>query len=278
MTRPAFQRQVLANRAVLSVEGEDSVSFLSGLVTSDVQALAIEEAGYGALLSPQGKILFDFFALRTVDGFLIDCAASQRLEFLQKLALYKLRARVSLAAREELEVGAMPDDDPLPLAYRDPRLEDMGHRMIAPKGTLPHGGGYDHWRISQGLGDSEADIGSGKLFPHEANLDQVGGVSFAKGCYVGQEVVSRMEHRATARSRIIMASYDGGAPPPGAVIMAGEKNIGMTLSASGSAGLALTRLDRLADAAEPLLTNGVRTQLTLPPWLKADAAAESIGA
>ncbi len=273
MTRPTFERQVLANRAVFSVEGDDAIEFLNTLVTADLAALDIENAAYGALLTPQGKILFDFFALRTVEGFLVDCAFTQRLEFMQKLGMYKLRAKVSVAPRDELEVGAMPDDDPLPLAYQDSRLSEMGYRMIAPKGTLPHGGGYDSWRISRGMADSDADIGVGKLFPHEANLDKIGGVSFTKGCYVGQEVVSRMEHRATARSRIVPVAYHGVAPPSGAVITSGQQSIGVALSSSASTGLTLMRLDRLAETKEALMVSGVKVDVCLPSWLANEEAA-----
>jgi tRNA-modifying protein YgfZ len=270
MTRPTFERQALASRAIFSVEGDEAVGFLNNLVTCDLGALETEQAAYGALLTPQGKVLFDFFALRTVEGFLIDCALSQRMEFLQKLGMYKLRAKVSIAARDELEVGAMPDDDPLPLAYADPRISSMGFRMIAPKGTLPHGGGYDEWRISQGLADSDADIGVGKLFPHEANLDHLHGVSFTKGCYVGQEVVSRMEHRSTARSRIVTIAYHGAAPPSGTLLMSGDKNIGMALSSAGSAGLAMVRLDRLQESSEPVTANGAKADVQIADWLKAE--------
>jgi tRNA-modifying protein YgfZ len=275
MTSRPFERQVLANRALFSVEGEDALRFLDALVTADLAALDTEQAAYGALLTPQGKILHDFFALRTVDGFLIDCAFSQRLDFVQRLATYKLRAKVSVAPRDELEAGAMPDDGSLPLAYPDPRLATMGCRMIAPKGTLPHGGGYDAWRIGQGIADSEADIGVGKLFPHEANLDKLGGVSFTKGCFVGQEVVSRMEHRATTRSRIVPVTYQGTAPPPGAVIMSGGHSIGIALSSSAATGLALMRLDRLREAAQALAVNGVGVEAKLPFWLA--MAAEEAG-
>lgn len=269
MTRPDFHRQALASRLAFSVEGDDAVEFLDNIVTIDVAALAEEQAGYGALLTPQGKILFDFFALRTVDGFLIDCAAAQRMEFLQKLNIYKLRAKVQIAPRDELEIGVMPDDDPLPLSYADPRLDSMGHRMIAPKGTLPHGGGYDAWRIAEGMADSEADIGIGKLFPHEANLDRLGGVSFTKGCYVGQEVVSRMEHRSTARSRIVPVTYDGPAPPSGTVISMGVVNVGLSLSTAGTTGLALVRLDRMRESPAPLRALNVIVHVHLPGWLQA---------
>jgi tRNA-modifying protein YgfZ len=268
MSRPDFHRQALPQRAVLSVEGDDAVDFLNNLVTIDVAALAEAQAGYGALLTPQGKILFDFFALRTVEGFLIDCAAAQRMEFLQRLGVYKLRAKVQIAPRDELEIGAMPDDDPLPLSYADPRIDGMGHRMIAPKGTLPHGGGYDAWRIAEGMADSDADIGVGKLFPHEANLDKLGGVSFNKGCYVGQEVVSRMEHRATARSRIVPVTYDGPAPPSGTIITMGVINVGLSLSTAGTTGLALMRLDRMRETPAPLRAHEVIVHVHLPGWLR----------
>jgi folate-binding protein YgfZ len=130
--------------------------------------------------------------------------------------------------------------------------------------------GYDAARIALGLADTDADLGSGEFFPHEANLDQLGGVSFKKGCYVGQEVVSRMEHRGTARSRILPVALDAEAPPKGSDIRSGEKQVGTLLSSDGHHALALVRLDRLADASEPLLTGAVTITVLKPRWARYD--------
>jgi folate-binding protein YgfZ len=152
----------------------------------------------------------------------------------------------------------------VPGGYRDPRSTDIGWRVIgAPEGEAE---GYDAARIAAGLADTSADLGSGEFFPHEANLDQLGGVNFRKGCYVGQEVVSRMEHRGLARSRILPVVLEGAAPLKGTDIRSGEKQVGTLLSSSGSSALALIRLDRLADATAPLMADGVTVTVLRPAW------------
>jgi tRNA-modifying protein YgfZ len=239
-TGPQFPLQKLANRAALAVTGPDAEAFLQRIVTADVGA-----ANYAALLTPQGKILADFFLLKTADGYLLDCALSQAASLLQRLTLYKLRADVKIEKRD-LEIGVSSGEIAMSFAYRDPRDARIGWRCFAGPGTLPPAQGYDAARISLGLADSDADIGSGALFPHEANLDRLGGVSFTKGCYIGQEVVSRMEHRGTARNRIRPVMFDGPSPAKGTEIRSGNISVGTVLSSTGNLGLALVRLDRLA--------------------------------
>lgn len=261
-----FQAGRLSGRAVISVGGPEAGPFLNNLLTADVTHLAAGAATYAALLTPQGKILSDMLVLRQGDGFLIDCAAGQRAELMKRLAMYKLRAKVEIAARDDLAVGVSPAE--IPGGYRDPRSPEIGWRIIGtPEGEAED---YDAARIAAGLADSAADIGSGEFFPHEANLDQLGGVSFKKGCYVGQEVVSRMEHRGTARSRILPVVLDGAAPAKGADIRAGEKQVGTLLSSAGSDALALIRLDRLAEAAAPLMAEGVTLRVRKPSWARYD--------
>ena len=257
-----FRAGRLPGRAILSVRGPEAGHFLHNLLTSDIDHLAEGQAAYAALLTPQGKILFDMVVLRQDDGFLIDCAEGQRADLLKRLSMYKLRSPVEIAARDDLAVGVSPVD--VPGGYRDPRSTDIGWRVIgAPEGEAE---GYDAARIAAGLADSAADLGSGEFFPHEANLDQLGGVNFKKGCYVGQEVVSRMEHRGLARSRILPVVLDGAAPPKGTDIRAGDKPVGTLLSSSGSNALALIRIDRLAEAMDPLLADGVPVKVLKPAW------------
>lgn len=261
-----FRAGRLPGRAILSVRGPEAGHFLHNLLTSDIDHLEQGQAAYAALLTPQGKILFDLLVVRQGDGYLIDCAAGQRAELMKRLAMYKLRAKVEIAARDDLGVGVSPVA--LPGGYRDPRSAAIGWRIIgAPEGEAE---GYDAARIAAGLADSAADLGSGEFFPHEANLDQLGGVNFRKGCYVGQEVVSRMEHRGLARSRILPVMLDGAAPPKGTDIRSGEKQIGTLLSSSGSRALALIRLDRLADATAPLVADGVSLKVLKPDWARYD--------
>ena len=259
-----FRAGRLPGRSILSVQGPEAGHFLNNLLTSDIDHLAEGQAGYAALLTPQGKILFDMILLGQGDGYLIDCAASQRADLMKRLAMYKLRAKVEIAARDDLAVGVSPVE--VPASYRDPRSAAIGWRTIGtPQGEAE---GYDAARIAAGLADSEADLGSGEFFPHEANLDQLGGVNFRKGCYVGQEVVSRMEHRGLARSRILPVVLAGAAPPKGTDIRSGEKQVGTLLSSSGPNALALIRLDRLAEATAPLLADGVTVKVQKPGWAK----------
>jgi folate-binding protein YgfZ len=274
MANSSFLMQVRRERAVLSLEGPEAENFLHNLVTADVLGLTEGERRYCALLSPQGKILFDFFVLKTAAGYLLDCATSQLEELTKRLMFYRLRAKVTISERKDLEVGVSPARPTGMMAYADPRTSLMGWRMIAETGTLPTGTGYDTARIALGLGDSDGDIGSGELFPHEANFDQMGAVSFTKGCYIGQEVVSRMEHRATARSRILPVTFDGPALPRGAAIKSADKAIGSILSSVENAALALIRLDRLGEATQPLVTNSVRTRVHKPAWIKYDVPSK----
>jgi len=274
MANSSFLMQVRRERAVLSLEGAESENFLHNLVTADVLGLAEGEARYGALLTPQGKILFDFFVVKTAEGYLLDCAASQLEELMKRLMFYRLRAKVAIAERKDLEVGVSPERPSGMTAYADPRTSLIGWRVIVEKGTLPTGTGYDAARIALGLADSDGDIGSSELFPHEANFDQLGAVSFTKGCYIGQEVVSRMEHRATGRSRILPVTFDGAAPPRGAAIKSADKIIGSVLSSAGNSALALLRLDRMAEATQPLLTDAVRVRVHKPAWIKYDVPSK----
>ena len=274
MANSSFLMQIRRDRAVLSLEGAETENFLHNLVTADVLGLAEGEARYAALLTPQGKILFDFFVVKTAGGYLLDCAASQLEELTKRLMFYRLRAKITIAERKDLEVGVSPERPPGMTAYADPRTSLIGWRVIAEKGTLPAGVGYEGARIALGLADSDGDIGSGELFPHEANFDQLGAVSFSKGCYIGQEVVSRMEHRATARSRILPVTFEGAAPPRGAAIKSADKAIGSILSSAGNAALALLRLDRMAEATQPLLTDAVRIRVHKPAWIKYDVPSK----
>jgi tRNA-modifying protein YgfZ len=176
----------------------------------------------------------------------------QRPDLLQKLLLYKLRAKLEIGTRDDLEIAVGTE------GYSDPRNSAMGHRFFAARSSFSKGAGYDAARIGLGLADSVQDIGSNVLFPHEANFDNINGVSFSKGCYVGQEVVSRMQHRGTARNRILRIRCDPTAPAKGVGIRGDDKLIGEVLSSVGQNALALIRTDRLADVVGEL-TAGANT-------------------
>ncbi|MGE0008411.1 MAG: folate-binding protein YgfZ [Parvibaculaceae bacterium] len=276
MQRLPFATQKLPSRAVLSVRGEDAKDFLQNLVTADIADLKPGQAAYAALLQPQGKILFDFFILADDGRFAIDCSRAQKADLLKRLSFYRLRARVSLEESDE-EVGVAAAKPPSGISYADPRVAQLGRRLIVPAGSLTDADGeaYHGGRIRLGIADSDEDIGSGELFPHEANLDQLGGVSFRKGCFIGQEVVSRMEHRGTARNRILPVYAPQGAAGKGSSITAGGKTIGTLLSAADKDALALIRLDRLKDAVEAgetLLTEAGPVHARKPGWARFDVA------
>jgi len=272
---------LLPDRAVFTINGQDAKGFLQGLVTSDVENLGDGQASHAGLLTPQGKIMFDFFVIGQADGFLIDCATSQIDEIVKRLGFYKLRAQVEITTQPDLAVAAMwGGDGDLSdgiLVVDDPRLADMGQRLIAKENELEplinaQSAHYHKHRILAGVPDTK-DIGSSLCFPHEANFDLLGGVSFTKGCYVGQEVVSRMQHRGTARSRIIPVSFDGNIDEPNAEIRAGSKKIGHMLSVVDNHGLALVRLDRAKsarDAGDLIEANGKVLTLVKPQWASFD--------
>ena len=272
---------VLPDRAVVGVEGAEARDFLHSLLTSDVEPLYTGQAVYGALLTPQGKILFDLFTLATEAGFLLDAAASTADDLAKRLAMYRLRRKITIELKPDLAVAAIWGSDVPPeldgaLLFRDPRAAGLGYRAIGPTARLEaaandDAGHYHEHRIGLGVADSDRDIGSGQLFPHEANLDQLQGVSFTKGCYVGQEVVSRMEHRGTARNRIVPVRFEGTRPAPGTEVAAGGRSLGRILSSENGRGLALLRLDR-AEAAraagQALLAGATPIVVERPEWAR----------
>src|SRR5688572_9824208 len=233
MHHPQFSPGLRTDRAVLAISGAEATHFLHNLLTADVEDLQPGETRYAALLTPQGKILFDFFLLSQAEDFLLDCAESQKAELIKRLGFYKLRAKVSITVRADCRVIVAPDSPEVANGYVDPRLSAIGWRAIVPMGGLQAGSGYDRARIRLGLADSQADLGSGEFYPQEANLDLLGAVSFDKGCYIGQEVVSRMQHRGSARSRILPVRLEATAPEKGSEVLSGGRNVGALLSSQG---------------------------------------------
>ena len=268
-------------RAVIGLDGSESRDFLHSLLTCDIQSLQPGQGAYGAQLTPQGKILFDLFTLAAETGFLLDAAAGSADDLVKRLTMYRLRRKIEIAPKTDLVVAAIwrsddPPEEEGAVVFRDPRAPGLGHRAIGPASALDaaataDAGQYDAHRMALGIADSERDIGSGQMFPHEANLDQLHGVSFTKGCFVGQEVVSRMEHRGTARSRIVPVRFDGPPPAPETAVTAGGRSLGRILSGLDGRGLALIRLDRAAaasSAGEPLVAGDTGLSLERPEWAR----------
>ncbi len=251
----------LADRGVVGIAGADAAPFLHNLVTNDILSLAPGEARFAALLTPQGKLLFDFlvFAQDAPEGrrLLIDAPRALAPDLIRRLGMYKLRAQVTIADRSaELACFAVLDSDSRPnipaLALaRDPRSEALGWRGVTdgPAAFPGDRAAYDRRRIAAGAPEGGVDFPYGDAYPHDADMDLLNGVDFSKGCYIGQEVVSRMKHRGAVRKRVIRYVAKGGpAPAPGTPIRAGETEIGVAGSRAGAEGLALVRLDRLASA------------------------------
>jgi tRNA-modifying protein YgfZ len=281
---------LLPDRGVLKVAGDDARNFLHGLVSADILKLTPGGARFGALLSPQGKIIADFIIVEAPaqngGGFFLDLPRALALPLVKKLGLYKLRSRVIIEDLSEiLGVIAAWDGDGMPavgLAYADPRLPALGWRVMlaahrtadaaAVLGAAPvDASEYEAHRIALGIPRGGVDFAYGDAFPHESDMDQLGGVDFAKGCYVGQEVVSRMEHRGIARTRAVPVGYDGAAPAPGTPVTAGGRQIGTMGSTAAGRGLALLRLDRVAEAAsrgETLLAGSVAIRPIKPDWAR----------
>nr|WP_281503008.1 folate-binding protein [Ancylobacter crimeensis] len=249
---------ILDSRAVIRVAGADAGHFLDNLLTARMPAPGAQR--YAALLAPQGKIIADMIIAATEGGFRLDTPRSTADELLKRLRLYRLRSKIELGTLDDLSVcvawgGDVPVIDAF--VYDDPRLPGipapLGRRFLLPAveaaglGALPEAAWQAH-RIALGVPEGGQDFLYGDAFPHEADMEQLGGVDFDKGCYVGQEIVSRMQHRGTARTRIIPFAVEGTLPPEGTPVRAGAKDIGRLGSGTGERALALVRLDRLGDA------------------------------
>ena len=276
----------LPDRGVVKVSGIDARDFLNGLVTTDVSLLAPGLGRFGALLTPQGKIVADFLITEVPaghgGGFLVDCPSALARGLADKLGFYRLRAKVAVEnLSDSLGVLAVWDGDPTmkpDLAFADPRNAALGWRIFVPAelaqktadligANLVDSSAYEAHRIAAGVPRGGLDFMYGDAFPHETNMDRLHGVDFDKGCYVGQEVVSRMQHRGTARTRTVRVVIEGAAPEPGAVVLAGDKQMGTMGSSADSAGLALIRIDRVADAlatGTPLTAGGIAIRLAEP--------------
>jgi folate-binding protein YgfZ len=259
----SFPATHLKDRAVVEVVGPDAATFLQGLITNDIAKVADGRAIYAALLTPQGKIIYDFLVAPTDGGFHLDCAKPHAADLAARLKRYKLRARVTIAERSDLAVVATPE--PTANAVADPRLSALGFRAIQ---SNPAANGdetaYHAHRIALGVPDS-ADIPPETLFPLDCNFEELHGVDFDKGCYVGQELTARMKHRASARRRFLPVGADQQLPPMGTPLMLGATEIGELRGSVGGNGLAIVRLDRLGDAKEATVA-GLTIRISRPAY------------
>ena len=280
----------LPDRGVIKVSGADARDFLNGLVTTDVTLVRPGLGRFGALLTPQGKISADFLITEAPaghgGGFLIDAPRPLAQALADKLGFYKLRAKVTVEnLSDSFGVLAVWDGEPATtpdLAFADPRSDALGWRILIPEdlkqkvaelvgADLVDSEAYEAHRIASGAPRGGLDFMYGDAFPHETNMDRLHGVDFDKGCYVGQEVVSRMQHRGTARTRTVKIVLDDFSPEPGATILAGDKPVGTMGSTAGKNGLALIRTDRVSDAldaGQKLTAGGLAIHLADPAELR----------
>jgi hypothetical protein len=259
----SFPTTVLPDRALIEVVGADAATFLQGLITNDVAKAASGRAIYAALLTPQGKIIYAFIVAPTDGGYLIDCAKPQAADLVARLKKYKLRAKVTIAERPDLAVVASPTA--IEGSVADPRLAAMGFLSYEATPNAPdNSAAYNTHRIAQGVPEA-SDIAPETHFPLDCNFEELHGVDFDKGCYVGQELTARMKHRATARRRIMPVEASAPLPPSGTPITLGTAELGELLGHTGTHGLALIRLDRLADATEAT-ASGVTVRIGRPPY------------
>ncbi|WP_417815227.1 YgfZ/GcvT domain-containing protein [Thalassospira alkalitolerans] len=289
----------LPDRAVIRVSGPDRISFLQGLVSNDIEKITADHSGYGALLTPQGKFLFDFFIYQQdQDSLLIDCErgedGARAAEFYKKLRMYKLRAKVELTdVTESYDVITVFGDGALtalnlpdtagataPLADGikavDPRLSLIGARVLLPKNELPQmaaigatesdAATYHQRRVTLGLPNGSEEMEIDRAILLENGFEELGGVDFKKGCYMGQELTARTKYRGLVRKRLLPITIIGPAPETGTAIMNGDKEAGIIRSIHGNGGLALIRLERIGNDAE-LTAGDTKITVHVPDWV-----------
>jgi len=290
MERAAYA--MLAERGILEVAGDDRVAFLQGLVSNDVAKVAPDRAVYAALLTAQGKFLHDFFIVAQGDAFYLDAEAARLADLQKRLTLYKLRSKVSFAdAGARFTAAAAWGGDALGLlglagpgsakalaggiAYADPRLASLGARFLLPRGgenAIEQAGfaradaaAYDRHRLALGVPDGSRDLEIERSILLENGFEELNGVDFQKGCYMGQELTARTKYRALIKKRLLPVKVDGPLPAPGTKVMAGEQEMGEMRSGRDGAALAVLKLDAL----ESKLTAGGATIIPRKPkWLK----------
>ena len=279
----------LASRALIAVSGPDWRGFLQGLITQDVETLAPSEARFGALLTPQGRLLYDLFAVGQEGGCWLDVEAQHRAALIQRLTMYRLRAKVEIEAdetpvsalfpahrREGGDPGGDPEWTPTSEFVADPRLPDLGWRgygAAQPEGArLADEAAYLAHALALGV-PAPPDWGSDRTYPIEANFDLLHGIDFKKGCFVGQETTSRMKRRGQVKSRMLPVAFDGPSLAAGAEVLAGDLRAGVVTSAGEGRAMALLRLDRAL--GQPLTADGRPVTVEPPAWLRAVLSSSS---
>ena len=258
----------LASRALIRVSGDDAKAFLHNLLTQDVETLGEGELRFGALLSPPGRLLFDLFLYGETDGVLLDVAAERRDALIQRLTMYKLRAKVEIAADDRPVMASWPE---IADGFgADPRTALLGGRRYGEAATTATEAGFDAHRLAVGVPDPARDMAVDRTYPIEADFDLLNGIDFAKGCFVGQETTSRMKRRGTIKNRMLPIAFDGPAPEVGAeVLLNGDRRAGEVMTGADGGAIALLRLDRIDG---PLTVAGRPVTVRMPAWMPLEPA------
>ncbi|MGH6888685.1 MAG: YgfZ/GcvT domain-containing protein [Rhizomicrobium sp.] len=265
--------EVLTDRALLEIRGEDARAFLQGLITNDIGKLAPDTALYAAMLTPQGKIVCDFLVYDSGPSVLLDCIRDGAADLQKRLLRYRLRTKVEFRMLDECTVAvarAVPSAG-APV-WRDPRHPELGWRTVQPLGSaIPPLDGCANFldrRLNLGIPEGR-DFGCERMFALDADLDELHAISFEKGCYVGQELTARMKHRGTARKKLVpIVALESRLPEPESPVVVAEREIGTVAANYGTRGFALLRLDRLAEVEGlPFSAGGVPVNVIRPEWL-----------
>ena len=267
-----IQLTQLPERSVIVVEGDDRVAFLQGLVSNDIEAVRPGHAVWAALLTAQGKWLADFFVFALGDALLLDCEAGQATMLMQRLSRYRLRMKASLRAEPTLRVYVAwigrPDVDGI--VAPDPRLPDFAWRVLTTEtpATNATPEDWDLHRLSAGLPDGSKDMEADRSTLLEAGFDELAGVSWSKGCYMGQELTARTRYRGLVKRRLVPVAIEGPLPPFGAPVMRGDIEVGTMRSGRDAIGLASLRLDAMD---RPLRCAEATLMPAVPGWMRLPA-------
>lgn len=263
----------LPDRGVIEVSGEDRVAFLQGLVSNDVTRVGPGEAVWAALLTPQGKWVADFFIMAQGDALWLECERAQAADIVQRLRRFRLRARVEIEDVSERHfVHALwgPIGVTSPFAVADPRLEAAGKRAALPEriAAPETAAAYDRHRLMLGLPDGSKDLDADKTVLLEAGFDELNGISWTKGCYMGQELTARTRYRGLVKRRLVPVGIEGPVPARDTPVTADGADVGAMRSGVEGIGLALLRLDvldgRHLACGEAVLTPRIPRWMRLP--------------
>jgi folate-binding protein YgfZ len=266
---------LLNSRSLLRLTGKDRFTFLQNLVSQD---MAIAEAGrplFSAFLTPQGKYLFDFFVIPEGDSLLLDVEADRRDDFMSRLLRYRLRADIDLQnVSGEYDIFALWDEDPLPGVFTDPRLPELGHRLIAKKETGPQTTAqeseYKNHRYTWGVAEGGHEIPQGDATLLEVNFDVLNAISFTKGCYLGQELTARTHYRGLIKRRYLPFRFDGVPPQKFRHILHNGFEVGEVRAVGDGVGIGLFHLEAVQPylKGELLVHDSVSYEVFAPEYLK----------